>query len=360
MSPLTMPFKTTLGATTEPSTQPCSLTDRKVPWFESPLTLPLIWPSRCRPPVNSTSPSIRVLGPIKVSILAFLLCFCLNICLTLGRSIAACLGFHRHSLRLPNESLTKTVAQVSVFAAADLDSDARRLESLRQLYGFVVILKVTEGVCQANAPVRRYLAETQARRLAPLQPIDGDHGAAAHHTVRLSGLHQHEFQAELARNGLRDYLHLLHFHVDHRLRLHQTAVKCQVLFQPCNLTLHVAQVPVDLLVALLIDAARDFGGLQLGAQPLIFRLEIADAGARRECAAHRIDHAKARIVSAEFERRVQHPQGQQHSEAQQHRTTPGHIPPDDQFTERIHHNSAPCSQGKETLHSRRPLRQAQQ
>src|SRR5882724_2473792 len=161
MSPLTTPFKMTLGATTEPSMQPFSLTDKNVPWFASPLTLPLIWPSRCRPPMNSTSPSIRVLGPIRVSTVAFLLCFCLNICLTLGR-IPASLGFHRHSLRLPNEGLPKTVAQVSVFAAVNLDPDARRLETLRQLNGFVVILKVTEGVCQADTPVRRHLAKSQA------------------------------------------------------------------------------------------------------------------------------------------------------------------------------------------------------
>src|SRR5580692_2137522 len=128
MSPLTMPFKMTLGAITEPSMQPCWLTDRKVPALESPLTLPLICPSRCNPPLNSISPLIRVFAPIKVSTFALLLGFCLNICITLDRRIAARLRFHRHSLGLPDERLPKTVADILVSAAANFDSHARRLE----------------------------------------------------------------------------------------------------------------------------------------------------------------------------------------------------------------------------------------
>src|SRR5258708_39497566 len=165
MSPLTMPFKMTLGAATEPSMQPCSLTDKKVPCFESPRTLPFTWPSICRPPVNSTSPLIRVFGPIRVSTVAFLLwlLLCLNICLTLGR-IAACLGFHRHPLRLPNEGLPKTVAHVPVAAAVNLHLDTRGLEPLRQLYGFVEILKVSEGVYKDDTTVRRHTSQSIAVR----------------------------------------------------------------------------------------------------------------------------------------------------------------------------------------------------
>src|SRR5580658_10592114 len=153
MSPFTMPFKMILGANTDPSMQPCWLTDKKVSGAGWPVTLPLIWPSRCRPPVNSTSPLMRVLAPIKVSIFAFLLCFRLNIYTTLARRIGAGLGFDRHSLRLPNEGLSKTVAGVPVSAAVNLDAHTRRLEPLRQLYGFIVILKVAEGVCQAGAAI---------------------------------------------------------------------------------------------------------------------------------------------------------------------------------------------------------------
>src|ERR1700722_15074253 len=167
MSPLTMPFRMTVGANTEPSMQPCSLTDRKVPALESPLTLPPMKPSRCKPPVNSILPSIRVFAPIKVSTFAFLVCFCLNIYITLARRIGAGLRFHRHSLGLPHESLSKTVAGISVFAAVNFDAHAGRLEPRRQLYGFVVILKVAEGVCQAHAPCRRHLRECQIERFTP-------------------------------------------------------------------------------------------------------------------------------------------------------------------------------------------------
>src|SRR5277367_3523340 len=133
---------------------------------------------------------MRVLAPIKVSILAFLLCFCLNIYSTLGRRRAARLGFHGHSLRLPNESLTKAMTAIAVSAAVNLEPDAGRLEPLRQLYEFVVILKVTKGVCQADAVVWRDLRESQARRLALQQAVDGNRCAAGHFLVRLAGLHQ--------------------------------------------------------------------------------------------------------------------------------------------------------------------------
>jgi len=153
--------------------------------------------------VNSTSPLIRVLGPIKVVDTRVLSLFLFEHLRHPFRRIPACLGFHRHSLRLPNEGLTETVAQVSVFAAANFDPDARRLEPLRQLYGFVIILKVTEGVCQADAPVRRTWPNSSLKACPASSPSTVDRGAAGHHGVRLSGLHQHEFEAELTWNGLR-------------------------------------------------------------------------------------------------------------------------------------------------------------
>src|ERR1700722_9200238 len=122
---------------------------------------------------------MRVLAPIKVSIFAFLLCFCLNIYTILSgrglvRSGPDCLGFHGHSLRLPYEGLPKSVPGILVFAAVNLDADARRLESLRHLYDLVIVLKVTKGVCQAVAPARGYLLKAQAGGFALQQTIDGE------------------------------------------------------------------------------------------------------------------------------------------------------------------------------------------
>src|ERR1700722_17090321 len=186
MSPLTMPFNMTLGAMTEPSMQPCWLTDKKVPALESPLTLPLMCPSRCKPPLNSMSPLMRVFAPIKVSTFALLFGFCLNICITLDRRIGAGFRFPRHSLGLPAERLPKNVADIFFSAAVNFDSHARRLEAQRQLNGFVVILKVAEGVCQGGAPVRCHLRKSQAERFMLQQPVDGDRGVAGHHIVRLA------------------------------------------------------------------------------------------------------------------------------------------------------------------------------
>jgi len=67
MSPLTRPFKTTVGTLTDPSMQPCSLITIVAVEFCSAFTLPLIRPSRCSPPPPiSTSPLMRVCAPISV------------------------------------------------------------------------------------------------------------------------------------------------------------------------------------------------------------------------------------------------------------------------------------------------------
>src|SRR3984957_14831228 len=228
------------------------------------------------------SPLIRVLAPIRVSIFAFLICFCLNIGipLALDRSCPAFLGFDRHSLRLPNEGLAEAMTRILVFYAPNLYSDARRVESLRQLNGFVIILKVAERVCQAVAPVRSDLLKSQARGLLLQQSVDGDRGAARHGAVRLSSLHQHEFQAVLARGALGHNLHLLYLHVNDRVRLPQSAVERQVLVQPRDLALHIAQSSVDLLVALTIDAPPHFRRFELAALLFILRFELADTRAR--------------------------------------------------------------------------------
>src|SRR5271165_520873 len=108
MLPLTTPFRRTVGAATDPSMVPRSLTDSTAEPARSVVTLPLMWPSTCRPPANSTSPLMRVLGPIKVSISA-LLGFRLNIHPPFRLIGARHVGFDRHALRLPDERLPKPV-----------------------------------------------------------------------------------------------------------------------------------------------------------------------------------------------------------------------------------------------------------
>jgi hypothetical protein len=99
------------------------------------------------------------------------------------------------------------------------------------------------------------------------------------------------------------------------------------------LALHVTQTTFDLLVSLAIDAARHFGGFQLDTLFLILRFQAADARAGRQGAAYLINHPKTRFVAAEFERRVQHAQGQQDSHAQKCRATLRRTRYDDQFAE---------------------------
>src|ERR1700678_2824574 len=96
-------------------------------------------PSRCSPPANSTSPWMRVLTPISVSIWMSLLAFRLNIGFFLG-CLAVRLGFDRHALSFPYERLPEPMRRV--FAGKQLQVDARRLEGRRQLHRRVVILEI--------------------------------------------------------------------------------------------------------------------------------------------------------------------------------------------------------------------------
>src|ERR1035438_5100913 len=125
---------------------------------------------------------MRVLAPIKVSILARLFGLRLNIHTTLRQIAAVCVGFNRHPLRLPDECLSKTVARVS--AAVNFYPHAGRFETRRQSYGFVIILEVSEGVCQADASTRRQFRETEAPRLAVQQAVDHERGVARHRALR--------------------------------------------------------------------------------------------------------------------------------------------------------------------------------
>jgi hypothetical protein len=67
MSPTTVPFSTTFGTATEPSTTPPSLMLNIEPDSGGASTLPLTKPSTCKPPENCMSPMMRVPTPISVS-----------------------------------------------------------------------------------------------------------------------------------------------------------------------------------------------------------------------------------------------------------------------------------------------------
>src|SRR5215471_10062000 len=70
MSPWMLPFSTTFGTCTAPSMEPLSLTDSVDSRDWSERTAPMMRPSRCSPPWNSTSPSTRAALPIRVSMRA--------------------------------------------------------------------------------------------------------------------------------------------------------------------------------------------------------------------------------------------------------------------------------------------------
>ena len=95
--------------------QPCSLTDSKVPLahFALDVAVDIAVEMQSADKFDiAVDPGLRRRSSVSIS--AFLLGFGLNICFTLGRNIAVRLGFHRHSLRLPDEGLPETVTGISL------------------------------------------------------------------------------------------------------------------------------------------------------------------------------------------------------------------------------------------------------
>src|SRR5258707_4681810 len=132
MSPLTVPFNTTCGASTEPSITPCSLTDSEALPPGTARTLPVTLPSMCNPPVNSMSPCTRAERPIRVSMLAVALSRRLNMVALSG------------DVRIPDKGLP--VGCHALARGSNFDRDAFRLEIGRQGHGLFDTGEVAEAV----------------------------------------------------------------------------------------------------------------------------------------------------------------------------------------------------------------------
>src|SRR5882757_4989785 len=202
----------------------------------------------------------------------------------------------------------------------------------------------------------RYLGKADTDGLAPQQPIYRNGGRARNDLLRFSRLHQNELQS-IATGRFGHDLHLLYLDVDQGIRLHQAAVKRQILSEPGDLALHVAETALHLFVALAIDTARHIGRRELFPLSAVFRFQPGDARTRRQRAAYGIHHSKARIVSAEFECGIDHAHGEHYHQHPVDCPAPGCMRTDDEFAKQVRHEKwflPTSSEGTETLHELRP------
>src|ERR1700722_19845056 len=162
MSPLIRPLSTTLCASTEPSTTPCSLMDSDAGKPAVARTLPLMRPSTCNPPANSTSPCTLALRPISVSIWPSSSFSC-RLNMQTPEALAQSGG--------PDESAA--IGCDALACRSNLNGHAIRLEVRRQrerLLNGLVIAKIERHLL----PTPRELRQIDAGRIASLSALHGD------------------------------------------------------------------------------------------------------------------------------------------------------------------------------------------
>src|SRR4051812_11972064 len=199
MSPWTMPLMTALDARISPITRPLS---ERFSTASAPLALiaPSTRPSRCSPPVNSTSPRITVPSAINVVIAATATPFPLRLPLP---NIIALLALDRIA---PREILLDVAA-----VAVGLHMHAVRLESTRKHDGTVHLLKIFEAVLDPGRilPLRQR-GPVERRELAVLDAFDRERDAAFRILAALEVLRQR--RDEVPRLRIADAAHLQHVH----------------------------------------------------------------------------------------------------------------------------------------------------
>src|SRR5258706_3127717 len=161
MSTLTVPFSTTCGTSTEPSTTPCSLTESEALPSGTARTLPVTPPSMCNRPVNSMSHCTRAERPIRVSMLAVELSRCLNMMALSG------------DVRIPDKGLS--VGCHALAHGSNFDRDAFRLEIGRQGHGLFDTGEVAEAVRELPGLAGGEGGQIDAGGDARALPLDG-HG----------------------------------------------------------------------------------------------------------------------------------------------------------------------------------------
>src|SRR5690348_3362777 len=189
MSPRTVPCRTRSVTSTGPSMEPVSLTDKEAGDLGSARTPPATWPSRCRPPANSTSPFTRTDLAISVSIRGGLESR-LNMDLGSLRAL-------RHGHGAPGKCLLQW--RDILAAGADLDRQMLGAEIERQDDGLLEVLEVAEVVRDVGSAAGSERLTVQCHRLASgALAVHCQANAPGSHAISLAGPHQGHVHQEVA------------------------------------------------------------------------------------------------------------------------------------------------------------------
>src|SRR6202163_2118536 len=328
ISPLTRPLRTTCGASTEPSITPCSLTESEASAPAVARTLPVIRPSTCRPPANSTSPCTLALLPISVSIRPTV---SLSRRLNMSTSPRASAWIHGPDERAP-------VRHHALALGSDLDRDAIRFEISRQCNRLIYPGGVTkiESQLVLAAGQRRQVG---AGRAAIARAVDRDTERAADRLAGPLQPAQAESQCEFQRARQRRDVKLLHPD-DHRFLL-------AGLRQHAAIELDILLLRFDLRLQL-TDRARQFRALaHFGHAPFLGRrqlypglalalLQVADLHLQAVALGRRLHGVVAGLVAPEFECDIERQAAKQHQDRQHDPAPRGRVGADDQSARDFH------------------------
>src|SRR5579885_292394 len=238
MSPRTAPCRTRSVTSTRPSMEPVSLTDKEVGISPaSPRTPPPTWPSRCRPPANSTSPLILTDLAISVSIRA-------------GFESRLNTGFS--TLRRQNRAPRKCLGQRRDVLASriDLDRQMLRAKARWQRYGLVELLVVAKVIGYFGLAASRQSPAVEGCRLtARSLAVYGQADAAGRHAVGLAGADERDMYEEMSGRLTGGQTNRAHAHPNRWSAFgNDGTVERQLLRLPGDLRLQVTDGPRNDLV----------------------------------------------------------------------------------------------------------------
>src|ERR1700688_1866884 len=329
ISPLTRLLSTTCGASTEPSTTPCSLTESEASDLAVARTLPVMRPSTCRPPANSTSPCTLALLPISVS---------MRPTDSLSRRLNMLISATRASTWIHGPDERSPVGHHALALGSDLDRDAIRLEISRQCNRLIDAGGVTKIESQLVLAAGQR-CQVGAGRAAIARAVHGDAEYAADRLAGPLQPAQAEAQREFQRARQRRDVKLLHPD-DHcfllaGLRQH-AAIELDILLLGFDLRLQLADGTRQFRALAHFGHAAFLGRRQLYPGLALALLQMRDLHLQRLALGRRLHRIVASLVAAEFEGDIQRQAGQQHHDRQDDPAPRGRVGTDDQPARNFH------------------------
>src|SRR5260221_4431343 len=307
MSPLTVPFSTTWGASTEPSMTPCSLTDSEAVPPAATRTLPVTLPSMCRPPTNSMSPCTRAERPIRVSMRAVAFSCRLNMMALSG------------DVRIPDEGLP--VGCHALARGSNFDGDPFGFEIGRQAHRLLDAGEVAEAVGELPGLAGRERGQIDRGAGAGALTVDRHGERTRARFLGACGPVQRKAQRIFAGGGVdREYLELLYPHglrLRPGLRVGDAAIELQILLRAAEPGLQLADRARELRALAHLGNLGRLGRVQLHAQLVAIGLQFGNLILQPGPLLRGLYAVEPRLLPPELEHQIQRGQTEQHGDRKQ-------------------------------------------